>query len=417
MQQDTEMEVDIDLDTTAEEILLAATNHDTDKLATLLKRGSANVRDTETGFTPLHAAIAACAEDDDEDVTDLNGDAAGAVNARALDEAGAAETVKLLLANGAIWNDLDEADETPGCIALRLGLKEVYRLMVEAGIRAELLLHRLDEFAVLQYDDDDDEDEDVPIEQNGTVHEGDNEEVPALVQTDENGVSSAADTDADVTSARYLASELTFGGDRLLDADANGVMMAWETQLMRLSAESLVSSPGKRVLNIGHGMGIIDNIFQSLSPAEHHIVEAHPAVLQRLQTEGWADKPGVTIHAGRWQDVIPSLAASGQAFDAIYFDTFAEDYSALREFFSENVIALMAPDGKFGFFNGLGADRQVCYDVYTQVVEMDLFEAGLDTQWRDVAVADLDSEGEWEGVRRKYWALDTYRLPTCTFIG
>ena len=34
-----------------------------------------------------------------------------------------------------------------------------------------------------------------------------------------------------------------------------------------------------------------------------------------------------------------------------------------------------------------------------------------------IAVPDLDAEGEWEGVRRKYWVLKEYRLPTCSFIG
>ncbi|KAF2155237.1 arginine N-methyltransferase 2 [Myriangium duriaei CBS 260.36] len=413
------MDIDVDLDTTAEEILLAATNHDTDKLTTLLKTGSANARDADSGYTPLHAAIAACEDDDDDPSTAPNTDAAQAISSRALAEEGAVRTVKLLLENGAIWNDLDAADETPGCMALRLGLKDVYELMVEAGVRAELLLNRLDDFQLLAGgDDDDDEDDEVEVgpeaeaapEQNGTAHA---DTVPTLTRTDENG----APADPDVTSARYLASDLSFGGDRLLDADANGVMMSWETELMRLSASKLLSSPGKRVLNVGHGMGIIDGIFQSLSPAEHHIIEAHPAVLERMERDGWMGKEGVTVHRGRWQDVVPQLAAEGTAFDAIYFDTFAEDYSALREFFGEHVIALLAPDGKFGFFNGLGADRQVCYDVYTKVVEMDLFEAGLDTAWEEVKVGDLDEDGEWEGVRRKYWALDTYRLPTCTFVG
>jgi protein arginine N-methyltransferase 2 len=48
---------------------------------------------------------------------------------------------------------------------------------------------------------------------------------------------------------------------------------------------------------------------------------------------------------------------------------------------------------------------------------MDLFEAGFDTDFETVPILDLDSEGEWEGVRRKYWIPDTYKLPTCSFIG
>lgn len=48
---------------------------------------------------------------------------------------------------------------------------------------------------------------------------------------------------------------------------------------------------------------------------------------------------------------------------------------------------------------------------------MDLFEAGLDTEWKDIRIPDLEEKGEWDGVRRKYWALDNYRMPTCKFIG
>jgi hypothetical protein len=59
--------------------------------------------------------------------------------------------------------------------------------------------------------------------------------------------------------------------------------------------------------------------------------------------------------------------ASELLFDAIYFDTFAEDYKALREFFSERAVQLLDAESHMAFFNGMGADRQVCHDVYNQV--------------------------------------------------
>lgn len=399
------MDIDVDLDTTSDEILLAATNHDTSKLATLLTTpGSANVRDQDTGYTPLHCAVSSCEPDDEDTHHAPEGDA---IATAALAEETCLPTVKLLLENGAIWNDLDAAGETPGCIALRLGLKGVYELLVEAGVRAELLLNRLDAFAVLEDEDEDEVNAEPQPEAESEV----------VVHTEP-----TQQQDPEVESARYLASELRFDGDRVLDGDGNGVMMAWETELMRRSAAKLLEgreAAGLKVLNVGHGMGIIDGLLaEKGAPAAHHIIEAHPAVLEKMRKEGgWAGREGVTVHEGRWQDVLPGLVAEGLVFDVIYFDTFAEDYSALRDFFTEHVITLMAPDGRFGFFNGLGADRQVCYDVYTRVVEMDLFEAGLDTQWEEVPIGDLDASGEWAGVRRKYWALDTYRMPTCTFIG
>ena len=143
---------------------------------------------------------------------------------------------------------------------------------------------------------------------------------------------------------------------------------------MKRTADLLLTKPGLRVLNVGHGLGIIDTYFQSHSPHSHHIVEAHPAVLAKLREGGWYEQPGVVIHEGRWQDVLPGLLQENLMFDAIYFDTFAEDYRALREFFSEYAIGLLDPQGgrdnsggRWGFFNGLGADRRICYDVYTKV--------------------------------------------------
>ncbi|KAI4732136.1 arginine N-methyltransferase 2 [Aureobasidium sp. EXF-10728] len=436
--------MDIDTDTTEQEILLAATNHDIDSLRRLLRtpKGSANVVDSDTGMTPLHAAIAACEPDDEtaQDKKEMDVDEAATLNDSALEEDEALKTVKLLLENGAIWNDLDDNNETPGCLALRLGLKKCYEAMVEAGVRAELLLSRLDGFQMLAQYEDDSEDEDeeaegfeivenengdslqasmVEVEENapelvgpdGTVPGSDS--VPELVQIDENG----EETKVDVNSEDYLASNLTFKGDRLLDADKNGVMMAWETDIMQKTVDKLCPEPGLRVLNVGHGMGIIDGIFQDKKVAVHHIIEAHPDVLARMRKDGWYEKPGVKIHEGRWQDVVHKLVEQNEVFDGIYFDTFAEEYKALKEFFTEYVIGLLDPEGRFGFFNGLGADRQVCYDVYTRVVEMDLFDAGMDTEFEDIHIPDLDGQGEWEGVRRRYWALDNYRMPTCKFVG
>lgn len=376
-----DISMDIDTDTTIDEILLAATNHDIDALRQLFRQpnGSANVQDAETGSTPLHAAIGACESDEEtaEDQKGMNGDEAATLQSAALEEEGALNTVKFLLENGAIWNDLDDNNETPGCLAHRLGLKKVYEALVEAGVRAELLLGRLDEFELLGGGNDDDEEDDEEDQVDGfeiieqPADDGDeapelvraNGSVPELVQIDENG----QEIKVDVNSEDYLASQLTFKGDRLLDDDKNGVMMSWETDIMQQTVDELVPKEGLRVLNVGHGMAIIDGIFQSKKPTQHHIIEAHPDVLKRMREDGWYEKPGVTVHEGRWQDVVPKLVEDNQVFDAIYFDTFAEDYKALKEFFSDYVIGLLDPQGRFGFFNGLGADRQVCYDVYSRV--------------------------------------------------
>ncbi|KAI9730639.1 MAG: Arginine N-methyltransferase 2 [Claussenomyces sp. TS43310] len=445
-------DLSIDLDTTTQEILLAASNHDVAALKPFFRvPGAASVQDPETGFTPLHAAIAACgpvrsADSDSpkESAPVREGDSgAGASNGELVDaeDAGhdevdmerAKDTVRELFLAGAIWNDLDVGEETPGCLAWRLGQKELYELVVEAGVRAEMLMNLMGGYERLQESDADDDDADEGEEQEEGSQEEDSDMI--VEQTAGPGVQpeTAADDDEkkDVNSADYLRSDLTFQDDKLLDADANGVMMSWETSIMSLTASLLAPSPGLRILNIGFGMGIIDRLFAATSPSAHHIIEAHPAVLARLHDDSsdfghtfdtsWRDAAvgNNVVHAGRWQDVVPQLLEKGEVFDAIYFDTFGEDYAELKRFFADYVVGLLDENGRFSFFNGLGADRRVCYDVYCRVADLDLSDAGFQTEWKDVEVGDLGAEGEkeWAGVRRRYWTLDNYRLPVCRFLG
>lgn len=200
---------------------------------------------------------------------------------------------------------------------------------------------------------------------------------------------------------------------------------------MRSSVEGLLPglAAGHKILNIGFGMGIIDTMFAETQPSKHHIIEAHPAVLEHVNgpdskfSKDWeASSPvpgGYKVHGGKWQDIVPKLLEGGETYDAIYFDTFGEDYGQLRMFFTEYVPGLLEEEGRFGFFNGLGADRKICYDVYTQVVEMHLSDAGLDVEWQvlDVDMNDMktEGEGEWEGVKRRYWTLDSQSIPDFVF--
>ena len=408
------MEVEVNVDLVVQSILLASANHDTTALRNLLRNSSSNVQDPETGFTPLHAAIAACEPDDDDHKANgmnecVNGnhndDDDDDENSTGEVEAAALRTVKLLFQNGAIWNDLDRNGETPGCIAHRLGLKSVYDAIVDAGVRAELLLNRLDSYQPLEDGESDGEENDeeaVRPAQNDTtedtesttVDQGSAKPEASNRERASNEPQSIKQPDPmpdEENESKYLTSDLTIFPSRVLDSDNNAVMMDWETEIMKRSAKSLLTRKNLRVLNVGHGMGIIDNFFQAEEPSAHHIIEAHPTVLAKMRENGWYEKPNVTVHKGRWQDVMPKFTEQSIYFDAIYFDTFGESYKDLRDFFSEYVVELLLStqeeDGnevvdssereeggevldckaKFGFFNGLGADRQVCYDVYTKV--------------------------------------------------
>lgn len=410
------------------DILYHAWAHDLPGVKSILQdRGNASsAQDPKTGETPLHAAIRACGP---ADPNDTSSEEDGCVEE-------AREVVQELFYAGAIWNDVDSNNETPGCVALRLGRKALYTLCMDAGVRAEMLFALLDGYEELESEAGDEEDGDKKEEDGEDLKMEDVEPSAEAQNGATNGAATFVAPDANektVTSDEYLKSNLTYDNEKLLDADLNGVMMAWETDIMKRSVAALLpeQATGKRILNIGFGMGIVDGMFAEHKPSRHHIIEAHPSVLEHVSKpdskfgpeweKSGPEEGAFKIHAGRWQEVVPKLLEQGEVYDAIYFDTFGEDYSQLRNFFTELIPGLMDQEGRFSFFNGLGADRRICYDVYTKVVEMHGEEAGLDVEWDeiDVDMSGLaeDGKGEWEGVRRRYWTLDKYRLPICTFMG
>lgn len=439
------------------DVLYHAWGHDLSGLKKLLdSRSKASAQDPTTGETPLHAAIRACGpagpesnySEDGEDGED------GCVEE-------ARSVLQELFFSGAIWNDVDSNNETPGCVAYRLGRKPLYEMCVDAGVRAELLFSLMDGYEELSSGDEDEEEEEQTDEKGNTEGEASVEQNgDAMDTTDDQQEARFVPPDAKeepITSSEYLSSKLTYDSSKLLDADLNGVMMSWETDIMRRSVSALLpdttDQTGKRILNIGFGMGIIDGMFASTNPSRHHIIEAHPSVLVHVSQpdskfgstweKSGPEEGAYKIWPGKWQDMVPKLLEQGEVYDAIYFDTFGEDYRQLKMFFMEYVPGLMDQEGRFSFFNGLGADRQVCYDVYTKVVEMHGADAGLDVEWEvsdvDMGALKEDGKGEWEGVRRRYWTLDSeflflslmlnigstidanlgteYRLPVCTFMG
>lgn len=75
-----------------------------------------------------------------------------------------------------------------------------------------------------------------------------------------------------------------------------------------------------------------------------------------MKDNGWYQKPGVKVLAGKWQDFVEQrefLSLGG--FDVIYTDTFSESYQDLHQFFGHLPSLLSGPNARFSFFNGLGA--------------------------------------------------------------
>ncbi|KAI8321140.1 ankyrin repeat family protein [Martensiomyces pterosporus] len=289
---------------------------------------------------------------------------------------GDVDTVKFVLESGIPWNSLDSGSYTAGDYAENGGHDAVYEALVQAGIRAEMVLR--------------------------------------LFSSDEPSDGKAANED-------YLSQPVEYSGDRLVDAEKNGVMMSWEAPLMELHAKTICSRPDSVVLNVGFGMGIIDTALQELGPGKHVIVEAHPDVYKHMKDEGWDKKPNVHILFGRWQDKLDEIRALGP-YDSIFFDTFGEFYKDLDDFHkaifkSDDASGLRPilrqPDGVYSFFNGLGGDHKLFHDVYCHIARADLLKLGVSTEYSQVSSDVVMDEETWRGIKRPYWMIKSYNLPTC----
>ncbi|KAF9287801.1 hypothetical protein BGZ74_001006 [Mortierella antarctica] len=312
---------------------------------------------------------------------------------------GSLPIVKLLLSYGHPWNLVDDDYMSVGDYAKSFNQPEIYDFLLEEGVRTELLMGLMQRKLKSELLEDESSDE-----EGEEGEEGDNKEIK--------DTSADKKKQEDVPNAEYLAQPLQYtdDGDRLLDADKNGVMMGWELPLMIRHAEVISPSEGLRVLNVGFGLGLIDKELQKRSPAQHTIIEAHPDVYAKMLRDGWDKKPGVKILFGRWQDVVDQL----EVYDGIFFDTFGEFYEDLRSF-HEIVPNHLEEGGIYSYFNGLGATNQFFHAVYNRISELELGEMGFSVEYEEMDIGL--KEEEWNGVKRAYWTLDKYYLPICCLDG
>ena len=288
--------------------------------------------------------------------------------------AGSAEIVALLLERGAPWNALDRKGRCAGEFAVDARSQECVDLLVNAGVRAQLLF----------------------------------------------GIIEGASTE-DRTSQEYLTTKASFKDeDTLVDDSGDAVMMEWETPLMAAHADVCVGAfPHEacghlkerndlRVLNVGHGLGIVDGFLRNYAAriSEHCVVEPHPDVLKRIDSQDWA---GVTFRRETWQASLKDETFG--PFDAIFFDTYAERYEDMREFFRA-LPRILAPKGVFSFFNGLAPFNPFFHGVACEFVKCELNEIGLDCAFVPLQVdQSAHDDKTWDGIKRRYWRFDAYHLP------
>jgi protein arginine N-methyltransferase 2 len=261
----------------------------------------------------------------------------------AASKAGHLELVRMLLDEGAPWNAIDRNGQCAGNYATDAEQWNVVNLMVEFGTRSELIL--------------------------GEIQRSQRQHVPPTapaVSSDNIPVEHHSSTKPD-----YLSHRLRYNSDNtaLLDADDDAVMMEWERPLMKAHAQILTGEvPGKRVMNVGFGMGIIDTALQEYNPSLHIIIEAHPDVYKRMLDQKWDQKPNVKLCHGRWQDVLPQLIREGVELDGVFFDTYAEHSFDMEDFHVLMSQILSKPQGVYSFFNGLAPDNLFFHGVGKLVV-------------------------------------------------
>jgi protein arginine N-methyltransferase 2 len=273
-------------------------------------------------------ALYACQQDDATGISPL----------MAASKGGHLPIAQFLLDQGAPWNAIDRQGQCAGNYATLAEQWEVVNLLVEWGTRSELIL--------------------------GEVQRSQRQQPQGQQQSVNASACSSSSNQLPVehessTKPDYLQQRLRYNpdGTALLDADDDAVMMEWERPIMKAHAQILMEAPGKRVMNVGFGMGIIDSFLQEYSPNLHIIIEAHPDVYAQMLASKWDSKPNVKIFHGKWQDVVPQLIQQGVQLDGIYFDTYAEHAFDMEEFHKDMSQLLSKPNGVYSFFNGLAPDN------------------------------------------------------------
>jgi protein arginine N-methyltransferase 2 len=266
------------------------------------------------------------------------------------------DIIKHLISTGHPWNVVNDNHISAGDIASSHTRPEIYEYLLNEGIRTELLLSY---FSEPESNDD------------------------------------------------YLSRPLTYKDGVLYDDQNNAVMMGWEAPIMKKHVE-ILNPAGKSVLNVGFGLGIIDTMIQETNPTRHVIIEAHPDVYAKMKEWGWDQKPNVEIFFGKWQDVIGDVGV----FDCVFFDTFGEDYTALKQFHEHLPNVLKDSSSIYTYFNGLAGTNAFFHDVYNHIADMDLKDIGLDIKYDKIPIDEIGDE-VWKDAARVYYNLKTYDFPTC----
>ncbi|KAL5107922.1 Protein arginine N-methyltransferase 2 [Taenia crassiceps] len=329
--------------------------------------------------------------------------------------AGHAEVVRYLLDEGAPWNAVDRRYRCAGDYAAMNRQQAIVDMIMDHAVMSEMILSiaESDDSAV------------IPSNLPASV------EAAALNANAEKGVGEDGLTPSRL-NATYLASRLeyTSAGHCLVDTSTQlAVMMDWERPLMARHAAwicfadvDIADRPRSvHTLNVGFGMGIVDEEIMSHAPVSHTIIEAHPQVLEKMEATGWTQRGGVRVCRGRWQDVVPRLAceiAEGklEPFDGVFFDTYAEDDRDLSQF-HHYLPRIMSqhPRARYSYYNGMCPDSVFFHGVACETTRLRLERLGFQCDFVPIPVKEeVGNDKTWKNLSGRYWNFDTYFLPQCS---
>lgn len=393
-----------------------------------LKRKHEDDNDVEMGYEPTREDIrlvVAAGDGDLEEIKSINESGNGDICFQdsqtgmsvlmAAAGAGHAEVVRYLLDEGAPWNAVDRRYRCAGDYAAMNGHQVIVDIIMDHAVMSEMIL--------------------------SIVESEDSAVIPSYLPTAEEAASLKATVEKEVSengstpsrlNAAYLASRLEYtpAGDRLVDTSTQlAVMMDWERPLMARHAawicfadvDTAKRPSSLHTLNVGFGMGIVDEEIISHAPVSHTIIEAHPQVLEKMEATGWTQRSGVHVRRGRWQDVVPRLEreiAEGklEPFDGVFFDTYAEDDRDLSQF-HRHLPRIMSqhPRARYSYYNGMCPDSVFFHGVACETTRLRLERLGFQCDFAPVLVKEeVGSPKTWNNLSGRYWNFDTYFLPQCT---
>jgi len=201
--------------------------------------------------------------------------------------------------------------------------------------------------------------------------------------------------------ANYLNEKLKYTQLSLIDEQSNPIMMDWENNIMQESAKVICRNGGD-ILNIGFGMGIIDNYIQKENFKTHTIIECHSDVIQKMKKDEWFNKINTKVINDKWQNSIKNIGT----FDGVYYNTWKDDYLS----FIGEVHKIVNTGGIFSFFNtqyynpNTRSIPRVYYNKLKENFYIDSIQ--IDINYEDYNIENIDRY--WSTSRKKYW------VPICT---